>query len=292
MTGDHRELEQHAVIDAKARVEDIKDLYEDLDKVMGRDDPFGKADMKNKAIMQRLSDYGAKFGALPEGMLERAREAMAENIRLAAKDVMGPAREIKSIAEQMADGFESSFDRMTDSLLDFNKSGKEIITDFVTDFLKQWAKLEMKQAMSQGIGEASNWIKGMIPMIQNMFASENGSAFNNGIRFMAKGGLLNGPTYLGRTADGTHQVGGEAGPEAVMPLQRGSDGKLGLAATPVTINVINNASGTKATAKEETDSKGERKITVMVEEVVESALGSGKFDKVLGHNFGVNRKGK
>ena len=35
-------------------------------------------------------------------------------------------------------------------------------------------------------------------------------------------------------------VAGEAGPEAVVPLQRGASGNLGVAASPVTINVTNN----------------------------------------------------
>lgn len=55
----------------------------------------------------------------------------------------------------------------------------------------------------------------------------NGGAFKGGVRFLANGGILNGPTMFG-TSSGM-AVGGEAGTEAVMPLVRGSNGKLGVA---------------------------------------------------------------
>lgn len=54
----------------------------------------------------------------------------------------------------------------------------------------------------------------------------NGGAFKGGVRFLANGGLLNGPTMFG-TSSGV-AIGGEAGTEAVMPLTRGPNGKLGV----------------------------------------------------------------
>jgi phage-related minor tail protein len=57
----------------------------------------------------------------------------------------------------------------------------------------------------------------------------------------AKGGILSSPTYFpigaGRTG-----LAGEAGPEAIMPLTRGPDGRLGVAASgggaaSVTVNI-------------------------------------------------------
>lgn len=50
----------------------------------------------------------------------------------------------------------------------------------------------------------------------------NGGAFGGGIQPFAKGGVVNGPTMFG--------VMGEAGPEAIMPLER-IGGKLGVRAT-------------------------------------------------------------
>jgi lambda family phage tail tape measure protein len=58
------------------------------------------------------------------------------------------------------------------------------------------------------------------------FGMANGGAFDKGIEFYADGGIVNGPTMF----NSTRGIGvmGEAGPEAIMPLARTSDGKLGV----------------------------------------------------------------
>lgn len=67
--------------------------------------------------------------------------------------------------------------------------------------------------------------------VSSFFApSANGNAFGaNGIIPFAKGGIVNSPTLF-PFAKGVGLMG-EAGPEAIMPLRRGADGKLGVAAT-------------------------------------------------------------
>jgi len=63
------------------------------------------------------------------------------------------------------------------------------------------------------------------------YAWANGGAFRNGIQAFAKGGtfsnsIVRQPTLF-RFADGTGMMG-EAGPEAIMPLTRDSQGRLGV----------------------------------------------------------------
>lgn len=50
-----------------------------------------------------------------------------------------------------------------------------------------------------------------------------------GIKPFASGGVIGSPTYFPLPSGGTGLVG-EAGPEAIMPLKRGPDGRLGVAA--------------------------------------------------------------
>lgn len=62
----------------------------------------------------------------------------------------------------------------------------------------------------------------------------NGMAFaQNGIQPFANGGIVTKPTFFKYANGGTFSNGvmGEAGPEAIMPLKRGADGKLGVAVT-------------------------------------------------------------
>jgi len=64
------------------------------------------------------------------------------------------------------------------------------------------------------------------------FGFAKGGAFSNGVRRFATGGIVNGPTLFPFADGGAMQMGlmGEAGPEAIMPLQRGADGSLGVRA--------------------------------------------------------------
>ena len=67
-----------------------------------------------------------------------------------------------------------------------------------------------------------------------------------GLLKLAKGGILGAPTLLG----GGTAIGGEAGPEAVLPLDRGADGKLGVISTggsnaPININFTINTVDSK-----------------------------------------------
>jgi phage-related minor tail protein len=86
--------------------------------------------------------------------------------------------------------------------------------------------------------------------LNSLFTSVNTAAGNGAINLglggnsaqpFATGGVIGTPTYfpIGRGGAG---LAGEAGPEAIMPLMRGADGRLGVAAAAgaapnVTINI-------------------------------------------------------
>jgi phage-related minor tail protein len=69
----------------------------------------------------------------------------------------------------------------------------------------------------------------------------------------AKGGVLSAPTYF--PMSGGLGLAGEAGPEAIIPLSRGSDGRLGIAgAQPsVTVNFNVTASDARSFAASEAE---------------------------------------
>jgi lambda family phage tail tape measure protein len=68
-------------------------------------------------------------------------------------------------------------------------------------------------------------------------ASSSLTAASGAIKPFAAGGVIGTPTYF-PLLDGGVGLAGEAGPEAIMPLRRGPDGRLGIAgATGNTINV-------------------------------------------------------
>ena len=75
------------------------------------------------------------------------------------------------------------------------------------------------------------------PTIGGFPATANGAYFSDGVAAFANGGMftnsiVSSPTLFQFADGGVTQTGvmGEAGPEAIMPLERGPDGKLGVSA--------------------------------------------------------------
>ena len=85
--------------------------------------------------------------------------------------------------------------------------------------------------------------------------------------------IVSQPTLF-KFAKGTGLMG-EAGPEAIMPLKRDSNGNLGVRAGGNQGNVdvvVNNYGNQQATTKETTDSRGNRKIEVIIGDMVASEV--------------------
>ncbi len=105
---------------------------------------------------------------------------------------------------------------------------------------------------------------------------------------MAKGGILNGPTLLA----GGAAIGGEAGPEGVLPLERMAGGDLGVQASgfggggDVIINVHNAPEGTSV--EEAPIAGGGRKIDVIIGEVAaENIRSGGVLSRAIREQFGL-----
>ena len=71
--------------------------------------------------------------------------------------------------------------------------------------------------------------KNFASTVLGMFGFANGGAFSGGsqIQAYADGGVVNSPSYFPMSGGKTGLMG-EAGPEAIMPLKRGANGKLGV----------------------------------------------------------------
>jgi tape measure domain-containing protein len=88
--------------------------------------------------------------------------------------------------------------------------------------------LNAPQSINNPLGDPGTFFE--LPKVGGTYAK--GGAFSNGIAKFATGGIVNGPTLFPFADGGAMQMGlmGEAGPEAIMPLQRGADGSLGVRA--------------------------------------------------------------
>lgn len=165
--------------------------------------------------------------------------------------------------------FKNSFEGMADAIVEFAKTGKLSFKDLTNTMLTELLRIELRMQMSQ-IWSAIR--PGFGNIFSSIFGSAQGSVYDGGggLQKFAKGGMftnsvVNSPTLF-KFAKGTGLMG-EAGPEAIMPLKRDSSGNLGVRSsgseTKVDVVVINN-SGEKAETRETTDSRGNRKIEVMI----------------------------
>lgn len=151
----------------------------------------------------------------------------------------------QKLVEGVAGTIESELNSAFASVLDGTKTLGEALLDFASNVLAQVAQDLFAQQFSKPIAAG----------IAGIFAAD-GRVFNSaGVTPFAKGGVVGGPTIF-PFANGIGLMG-EAGPEAIMPLARGADGKLGVSAAngnSAPNVIINNYSGQEATAS--SDSAG------------------------------------
>ena len=106
----------------------------------------------------------------------------------------------------------------------------------LSDVLRSLALSLSSRTLTAALRPLGNLLGGLIgPTLANA----KGNAFAGGrVRPFAQGGIVNSPTLFAMRG-GTGLMG-EAGPEAIMPLARGTDGRLGVKAQggrPVTITM-------------------------------------------------------
>ena len=202
-------------------------------------------------------------------------EEVTRRIEDAAQATVDLKDKSKSFAQQFGEGIKSmgdltgnlanvavsAFSRMGDTLAEFVMTGKANFADFAKSLLSDLTKVFMRFAlfnaiagifpgMGKFLGVAGNGAviggKGgpptTMPDSVSLMAA-NGMAFaKNKIVPYAKGGIVSRPTLFQYANGGSGRFGlmGEAGPEAIMPLRRGPNGKLGVEASGGVGNVVVN----------------------------------------------------
>ena len=116
----------------------------------------------------------------------------------------------------LADGVGRALSRGLSGAVRDGRSLKSVLGDIARSF----ADIALKAAFKP-VGELAAGLVG------NLFAATNPAL--QGVRPFAKGGVLARPSYFPLGNGNGIGLAGEAGPEAILPLARGSDGRLGVA---------------------------------------------------------------
>ena len=126
-----------------------------------------------------------------------------------------------------------------------------------------------------------------------VYGSTNYEAFAQGGTFTNS--IVNQPTLFRFARGSGFGTGlmGEAGPEAIMPLERGPDGALGVRNFGASANVmiiIKNYSGAEVQTSESTEG-GQRRVEVMIGAAINNHISSGKADRAMSSRYGLKAQG-
>jgi len=143
-----------------------------------------------------------------DGELSRMRETM-----------LFTGREVNTLSSGISGGLRKAFDGLVFDGMKLSDALKTVAGTIV-DSIYSIAMKPVTGALGGFLAQGLSSVLG-----GGMFAA--GAAFSQGkVRPFAKGGIVGSPTLF--PMRGGRGLMGEAGPEAIMPLARGPDGRLGV----------------------------------------------------------------
>ncbi|WP_317055016.1 phage tail tape measure protein [Roseovarius rhodophyticola] len=169
-----------------------------------------------------LDDLDAQIAALDENLGAASDMAAAFNTEMARVKLSFAG------TGQDAARMERSFSRgLTKAMRSAVVDG-----DSLSDSLRNLANSMVNSVFNAAVRPVTNQVGGLISdgigaLVGNLLPFEKGGSFAQGrVQPFANGGVIGGPTTF--PMRGGMGLMGEAGPEAIMPLARGADGKLGV----------------------------------------------------------------
>jgi len=142
-------------------------------------------------------------------------------------------REAGSMSRSIGGGLRRAFDGLVFDGLRLSDALRTVATSMV-DAAYNTAMRPVQNALG---GAIANGVTGLL---SGILPFQHGGAFSQGrITPFARGGVVRGPSVF--PMRGGIGLMGEAGPEAILPLARGADGRLGVASsgggTPVHVTM-------------------------------------------------------
>ena len=207
---------------------------------------LGEEEARQLEILQDLRRFNAEADI---DLTEKEMKAAAAKIAQMEQENQ-KLEEQKQKYEDLGDFIGDSFEDAMMSIVDGTKSVEDAFRIMAVEIIKElYRVLVVQQAVA-----AFKTAFGGGPL-GFLFGSADGNAFSNGnVIPYADGGVVSSPTYF-PMAGGNTGLMGEAGPEAIMPLKRGKDGKLGVQAegggTTVVNQTINVSTGVQQTVRTE-----------------------------------------
>ncbi|EHK2665092.1 phage tail tape measure protein [Salmonella enterica] len=216
-------------------------------------DEYRQAEQALKDSLDRRlaewADYSEKVDAAQGDWMQGASRAL-DNFLAQGSNVAGMTENV----------FTNAFNGMADGIANFALTGKMDFRSFTVSILADLAKMEARIAASKLLGSLPGMFGfgvsagGSTPSgaysaaAMSVIPNADGGVYRSAGLSQYSGSIVNRPTFFAFARGAA--VMGEAGPEAILPLRRGADGKLGVVAAagaggmimfaPQYHNVINN----------------------------------------------------
>lgn len=186
------------------------------------------------AELEKLSSANALSAEELQIATEKLQERFAKIDTSKAKDALDEFNEYavqaaRSIQDSLAEFIFNPFDKGTKGML---KSFGEMLQKMASQAIAADISKYLFGDLSKGVSNGGGALSSVFGWFGSLFASANGNAFGpRGVQAFANGGafsnsIVNQPTVF-PFANGIGLMG-EAGPEAIMPLKRMPNGRLGV----------------------------------------------------------------
>jgi phage-related minor tail protein len=182
------------------------------------DGDFGRLEAEFVELEGTLSGLGAVAGAF-----RRELDGVGGSMSEAGREASGMSRSVASSLRRAFEGVIFDGDRLSDALANLGRS--------ISGTVLSNALAPVQSAVGGGVQS----------ILSRILPFAKGAAFGAGrVAAFARGGVVDGPTHF--PMRGGVGLMGEAGPEAILPLARGSDGRLGIRAGGGAVHVTMNIS--------------------------------------------------
>jgi len=284
---------------------DIRRAYEDELKRLG--DRGVAADKDNWDALAANAERHYDDMLAAEREFQGERLAALGDWRNGAQAAMQDyAFQAADVASQTRDLFVDGFQGAEDAVVQFARTGKLSIHDLSESIIADLTRIEAKKGLAALVGLFGGRAASVSTYGAQSFGN-NTDWLTGGLTPNARGGVYDSPS-LSAYSNQVHTtpkvfafakgagVFAEAGPEAIMPLRRGADGRLGVSALAgaapgiagVEINIENN-SGEQMTSTPSNVRLDGQKLIV---DLMVGAVASGRMDGALGARYGMRAKGQ
>ena len=179
------------------------------------------------SLQEQVKALDTSFGAAAtvagafDGELQRMRRALADT-----------GRDMATLERGFSGGLRRAFDGVAFDGMKLSDALKTVATSMVNTTYQSALR-----PVTDHVGGLLS--KGMGALVGGVLPFAKGGSFAQGrVMPFAAGGIVTGPTTF--PMRGGMGLMGEAGPEAIMPLARGPDGKLGVRGGGGAVNVVIN----------------------------------------------------